>query len=274
MSIEDMLQKRIHGIAGGHHIAWSAKDVRRIEDEVRAMTPRTVRDVAPWAVREFAAVRRKFAETGIAVNQMQSSDLNFVFPISTAGIDLSNDSIAPGGVDTRDFVRNPVVLSAHDSQATPIAISSTPWVLGNALMAIAKFPTPGISAASDQIAAALRSLLLRGASVGFVPKKWAFSKDPARPLGIDFLETKLLEWSICALPCNPDCLVLGAINGSGKSVSRNARADDFKTSARLREARALVAKTRLIIGDDVPMTRDQRVAQARNFRRAAMKCGK
>ena len=236
------LQRRIKGIAGGLRIEWSASDMKRIHDHVMAAPEKTMR-AAPMIMPKFASghsVRLKFSEAGIAVREkMQDGDLNFAFVISSSSIDLAGDSITPSGIDTRDFAsRNPAVLDAHDSSAAPIAISTTPSVSDNFMTAVARFPQLSISEASDRIGAAVRAKLLRGASIGFVPLKWSFAKDPSRGLGIDFLEVKLLEWSICSVPCNPDCIVVGAVS-DGKSAGpllRSGRAISADNEALLREA--------------------------------------
>jgi hypothetical protein len=140
------------------------------------------------------------------------------------------------------------------------------------MLAIAKFPKPGVSANSDQIAAAVRARLQRGASIGFIPLQWSFSKDPARPLGVDFHAIKLLEWSICALPCNPDCILIGSVSGATTSSPSDAKMADLR-----REARALAAKARSIsesIQRDPIPTRDQRVAESLNFKRLAAMAGR
>jgi phage head maturation protease len=137
-------------------------------------------------------------------------------------------------------------------------------------LAIAKFPHPGISAESDQMAAAIRAGLFRGASIGFVPTRWAFSTDKNRPLGIDFHEIRLLEWSCVTLPCCPPCLLIGAVG------SKSAPADTKMADLR-REARSLAARAREIsdsISDPVPLTREQRIAEAQALRRMAMAGGK
>jgi hypothetical protein len=139
--------------------------------------------------------------------------------------------------------------------------SSMPWRVGSGLMASVMFPAAGISAASDQARAMVAAGIWRGASVGFVPGLFRFSKDPQRPLGIDFLEGHILtEWSICSVPCNPVCLAVGP--ASSKS----------DTADRRREARALADMARAISKSipDPPMTREQRIAEASAFRRAAM----
>jgi phage head maturation protease len=134
-------------------------------------------------------------------------------------------------------------------------------------MANVAFPDPGISAVSDQVRAMVAAGVLRGASVGFLPGQFKFSKDPARPLGIDFLSGHTLtEWSLCAVPCNPSCLVVGP-TASGKSAS------DVKITDRRRAARQLTARARSIFAstpNPVPMTRAQRIAEAQALRRMVM----
>jgi hypothetical protein len=230
---QDALVRRIKGVAGGLHIVWSAKDIARISDHVTTMPmPMILRDVPVTNARKpannIAAARRKFSEQGIVLRAAQSDDLNFMFIVSSEAKDLANDVVTVAGIDYSDFLKNPAVLNSHDSSAMPVAVSTSPLVSGKALTAIAEFPQPGVSECSDQTAAALRAKLIKGASIGFVPLKWTFTKDPSRPFGIDFHETKLLEWSICALPCNLDCLMIGAVAGKSarRSSSRTAPLDD------------------------------------------------
>jgi hypothetical protein len=199
---------------------------------------------------------------------MNSSALSWQVQISNGSTDLMLDQIAPDGWNLRNVGNNLPVLLAHDSSTLPVGQSSMPWLrAGTALMANVAFPEPGISAVSDQVRAMVAAGVLRGASVGFIPGQFKFSKDPARPLGIDFISGHILtEWSLCAVPCNNLCLVVGPTSG-GQSAS------DMKTADLRREARALAAKARAIsesIPDPVPMTREQRLAEARTFRHIAM----
>jgi phage head maturation protease len=233
---QDALLKRINGIAGGLRICWSSRDIARLTDHVRSAPANMfLRDVPSVARKpagsSIAAARRKFSES-IVVRNIQPDDLNFAFIISSQSVDLAGDVIIPAGIDCSDFRRNSVVLNSHNSSTMPIAVSTSPVVAGATLTAVAKFPAPGISEASDQVAAALKAGLIRAASIGFQPTRWTFSKDPARPFGVDFQEIRLLEWSICSVPCNPDCLLIGAVGGksaklvdrtrvrSGRSISR------------------------------------------------------
>jgi hypothetical protein len=271
---QDAIQQRIKGIAGGNRIHWAAKDIAEIVDYGRAMRVEMLRAApAPAASNKPKGEQPKagkFIEAGVAVkSDAQPNDLNFLFRVSSNQVDLANDVIQPTGIDCSIFSQNPIVLNCHDSSVLPIATSSTPWVSGSSLMAIAKFPQPGVNADSDQVAAAIRAKLVRGASIGFIPVKWTFTKDPARPFGVDFQAVKITEWSCVAVPCNSECLLIGAV--SSKSASAPA---PTTREQRMAEARVLAAKARLPMSPDpAPTTREQRLTEARAFRRTAYSVG-
>lgn len=176
------------------------------------------------------------------------------------------------GVDSSLLAKNGAVLDGHDSSKPPVAISGRTFMSGNNTLAIARFPKPGVSANSDQIKAAALARLLRGVSIGFLPKKWSFSKDPSRPMGVDFSEILLVEFSLVAIPCNPDCYILGSV-----ASSQSAPGDAAKNVDRRREARVLAAKARSLsvsISDPVPLTREERIFQAQNIRRQMIEATK
>jgi phage head maturation protease len=260
-------QTRVDGVVG-KRVAWASQDVARIRDHVAGLSEKALRGTqGPLTAQhkfldgDRGAVRNELAKAGVQVKDAQSADSTFLFVISSSRVDLQNDAVDPNGVDSSGFSRNPVVLNSHDSSALPIATSSRPFLSGPNLMAFARFPAAGVSADSDRIAAAIRAGLVKGASVGFVPLKWTFSKDPARPMGVDFHQVKLLEWSCCAIPCNPDCLVIGAAAGDKAAT---------ETAARRIEARALTTIARHFSkSQSVATTRAQRLAEAAALRRAA-----
>jgi phage head maturation protease len=188
---------------------------------------------------------------------MDSRALTWKFVISDETPDLMNDVIKLDGWRLQNFGKNGVVLSNHD-HTLPVGQSSLPYVSNKALMAAVTFPEAGISATSDQVRGMIAAGVLRGASVGFVPGKIAFSKDPQRPLGIDFLDGhQLTEWSCVSVPANPNCLVVGPT--SAKSISQDA------VAARKSEARSIIS----LVKGQTPrsaQTREQRIAEARRLR--------
>lgn len=94
---------------------------------------------------------------------------------------------------------------------------------------------------------------------------------------MDFKSVRLTEFSICSIPCNQGCRIIGAV-ASGKSASEaralaarveaisaaDAKIAEFRREVDLMAAR--VAK----LPDPPPASREQRLAQARDFRRIAM----
>ena len=267
---KDAFRKRIHGVAGGNRVLWGEKDLIDIYSHT-------------WSVKMEQIIQRptgtkllggpnidksSLAGMGIELRDFNPDDYAFLCLITNATTDHLGDSVKPGGVNDSLFGKNSPVLDSHDSSKPPVASSSRPFMSGDNLLAIARFPKPGISANSDQIIAAIRARLLRGVSIGFIPLKWSFSKDPSRPMGVDFNEIKLIEFSMVSVPCNPDCYILGSV-----ASSQSAPSDASKNVDLRREARALAAKVRArveSISDPVATTREQRLAEASAFRRAAM----
>src|SRR5260221_8697298 len=117
---QDALLTRVKGVPGGHRIVWSAKDVSMIREHIMAMPEKIIRSEPNKAVRhkfldtDNGAIRRKFAQAGV-VRDMQQDDLNFLFPISDAQVDLAGDTINQPGIDCSGFNKNPAVLDCHES---------------------------------------------------------------------------------------------------------------------------------------------------------------
>jgi hypothetical protein len=86
---------------------------------------------------------------------------------------------------------------------------------------------------------------LNATSVGFVPLKYAFTDDPQRRYGVDFLEQELLEFSVCQpIPAN-----------SGGSRSRVARLESTSrrssTGPRSRSSAAARPRASSRLAEDV-----------------------
>jgi hypothetical protein len=225
----------------------------------------------------FEAAEMKLFDQGTAapapvaahvLRAMGSTALSWHYRISDEGTDLPGDQIKVAGWNLAVAARNCPAPLSHDTSALPVGQWSMPYRSGSALDANVNFPEPSISAASDQARAMVAANMLRGASVGFIPGTFRFSTDKQRPLGIDFIEGHtLIEASLCPVPANPRCLVIGPTTGTKSDVG---------IAARRREARLLTAQAMAVcasIDDEpppVPATREQRLAEARNLRRIVM----
>lgn len=141
------------------------------------------------------------------VKASETDDRSLIFTISTATVDRMGDTIAVDGWKLDSFRKNPVVLWGHDASSLPVARASKVWIEGGKLKADAQFTPPGMARFNDTVFDMLKAKFLNATSVGFQPLKYAFTDDPQRRFGIDFLEQELLEFSVVSIPANPEALV-------------------------------------------------------------------
>src|SRR4030067_3046248 len=134
--------------------------------------------------------------------------------VSTEGVDRDGDIILSLGVDIGAYLKNPVVLYAHDYWDMPVAktlaIGKQP---GAGLKAGFQLPEWGASEKADTVHKLWGGCFLNAASIGFIPKKWENRKDDkgedlAR--GLVYHEVEMLEFSIVPVPANQAALRLAA----------------------------------------------------------------
>lgn len=139
------------------------------------------------------------------------------FIISTKAIDRDGDTIDPAGWELGEFLRNPVVLFAHDSMALPIgkAVKVSPST--DALRASAKFTTEDLNPMGDTVFRMIQHGFLSATSVGFAPIEFDISDDESRNSGFfpgfDFKRQTLLEFSVVPVPSNPEALIEARAKG-------------------------------------------------------------
>jgi HK97 family phage prohead protease len=218
---------------------------------------------------------------------------------STADPDRTGDIIVQSGIDLAAYRKNPIVLWGHSADI-PIARTIEIGVKGDKLQATVQFPPEGDDEDADWVYGKIKAGIVNATSVGFIPKVYE-PLDKKQPwAGFRFVKSELLEFSFVSVPANAGCLIVGrslfnnidvpplpsVARSAGsnsllasRSASHSSRNPPFNAPAeeseakgrRLSEARALVARARTIcasIGDYPAPTRDQRLAEARAFRRA------
>jgi HK97 family phage prohead protease len=126
------------------------------------------------------------------------------FVISTGAVDRDRDVIHQTGWQLDNYQRNPVVLWAHSSWEPPIAKAVSLGVSGDSLTAVAEFASPDVYPFADTVYQLLMGGFLRATSVGFRPLELTYDTDRG---GYNFLRSELLEFSVCPVPCNPQCLM-------------------------------------------------------------------
>lgn len=140
-------------------------------------------------------------------------------------VDRAGD-IVRQNFDFTDFARNPVMPFGHDYAAPPVGVHLDWRVLhradedysGPALYLLSQFAPPDVDARADSVFRLVRSGVLRGGSIGFIPKTILTVKDPDEraelglgPLGVVFESSALLEFSACSIGCNPGALAVASV---------------------------------------------------------------
>lgn len=124
--------------------------------------------------------------------------------ISTRGRDRHGDILEPAGVELAGYLRNPVVLWAHDYTGLPIGKAVSVDVGPEAIRAEIAFAETDFAREARQL---YEGGFLRGWSVGFLPREWDVLRDANKKFaGYHIKKWELLELSGTPVPANPEAL--------------------------------------------------------------------
>jgi hypothetical protein len=139
--------------------------------------------------------------------------------ITTINADRAGDVVVPTGVrNVEEFLLNPVVLWAHNRAAVP-PIGLCEWldVQPSRIVAQTKF-AQGVPFAED-VFRLYEQGVLRGWSIGFVPRRTRRIPRPHQPAGLRVEEWDLLEYSAVPIPENPGALTVALQKGLVRDLS-------------------------------------------------------
>lgn len=156
------------------------------------------------------------ASLNTEVKVKADQERTLIFTISSSAVDRMGDTIAVEGWKLDKYRTNPVVLWGHDSTDFPVAKSNKIWIEGDKLKSEAEFipaNNPATGKHAEGILQLYKGGFLSATSVGFNPLKYAFTDDPQRRFGIDFMEQELLEYSLVTVPANAEALIEGRAAG-------------------------------------------------------------
>lgn len=117
--------------------------------------------------------------------------------ISSGSTDRHGEKIDIDGMDTRKYMKNPVVLWAHDSTSLPIAMATKLWKESGKLMGRFKFAVSEYPFAKT-VYELVRGGFIRAVSVGFIPLEME---------GNVYSKSEMLEFSVVPVPANPEALI-------------------------------------------------------------------
>ena len=208
-----------------------------------AMTPLAV---APFVVEVAAkranvdAVARMLREIEMpdvdverALDGVDAGDIVATYTMSTDVVDRPGDRIDQAGWDLSEFRSNPVMLFGHDANSPPVGKAIGAAVVNNALRGTFKFTPASVYEFGATVGRLVKGGFLSAGSVGFMPvdvrvaedridhdDAWSRLQPP-----LDFVKSKLLEFSAVPIPANPEALVDAKSIGSGDLAVMRAWAE-------------------------------------------------
>lgn len=124
--------------------------------------------------------------------------------IVTSSRDRHGDILEPGGAQVASFLKNPVVLWAHEYRALPIGRATSLVRDGDALKADILFAPTDFA---KEVYGLYAKGFLRAWSVGFLPLEWEVIEDEkSRFAGYHVRSWELIELSAVPVPANPEAL--------------------------------------------------------------------
>jgi uncharacterized protein len=123
---------------------------------------------------------------------------------STAAVDRQGDIIQQGGWDLKNFLKNPVVLWAHQYDELPVGKATDIKVTSQGLEMAFVFAPAEANAKAEQVRNCFEGGYLNAVSVGFIPLERN---------GNIITRAELLEVSIVPVPANQEALRLAMSKG-------------------------------------------------------------
>jgi HK97 family phage prohead protease len=132
------------------------------------------------------------------IKKAQEEEL-YEFIASTASVDRQGDSIDQSGWELDNYLKNPVILFAHNYSELPIAKAVEVVNAGSSLIIKIQFASEEANPKAQQIKKLVDEGILNTTSVGFIQKERN---------GNIITRAELLEVSIVPVPANQDALRL------------------------------------------------------------------
>lgn len=136
------------------------------------------------------------------------------FVMSSETVDLYGDIVRQDGIKLDNFMKNPVGLAYHNQRAPIGWWGDVKVVRGRPKRTegVLTLHPAGTTEAVDEVDRLLAASAIRACSIGFkaLEADWIYDEEGRNTYGLDFIESLLLECSVCAIPAQPDALAKAA----------------------------------------------------------------
>lgn len=158
------------------------------------------------------------------VDDITSNTATFV--ITTPSIDRVGDIVVTTGLNTENYLKNPVVLWQHDDSNLPIGKCTSLYAAPDGMIAtveFADFDTPFVGEKAAGIFSLIKQGILNTVSIGFNVSECYFNDFG----GMTITDAELVEFSIVNIPCNRDALIVDHSEKSLTTTSTPVVAQDY-----------------------------------------------
>jgi HK97 family phage major capsid protein/HK97 family phage prohead protease len=171
---------------------------KRIADEQTAKEEAEAKEKEAKEKKEAAEKKQKSAKS--VELSMESKDLGegeVETVIASNILDRHGEKIDIDGMDTKKYMKDPVVLWAHDYSALPIARATKLWKEGGKLFGKIKFAIAEYPFAKT-VYELIKGGFLSAVSIGFIPSEME---------GNMYTKSEMIEFSVVPVPANPEALI-------------------------------------------------------------------
>lgn len=149
------------------------------------------------------------------IKGIDEKEMTMTATISSNAKDRQGEVLEPKGVDLKNYLKNPVVLWAHDYSMPPIGKAL--WVRrdGDTVVSKVQFAKTPFA---QEIFQLFKEGFLKAFSVGFMPKEWEDGDGQKKPYRT-YTKWEMLEYSAVPVPANPEAIALAMQKGILKDES-------------------------------------------------------
>jgi HK97 family phage prohead protease len=142
------------------------------------------------------------------IKEMDDKEMTLTATVSTSARDRMDEVLEPKGADLKHYIKNPVVLWAHNYEQPPIGRAMWTKRTAEGIISKVKFAPTEFA---REIYGLYKEGFLNAFSVGFIPKEWedGEGKKPRRT----YKSWEMLEFSAVPVPANPEALALAMQKG-------------------------------------------------------------
>lgn len=143
------------------------------------------------------------------IKGIDEKEFTMTATISSNAKDRQGEVLEPKGVDLKNYLKNPVVLWAHDYSLPPIGKAL--WVRrdGDTVVSKVQFAKTPFA---QEIFQLFKEGFLKAFSVGFMPKEWTDGDGQKTPYRT-YSKWEMLEYSAVPVPANPEAIALAMSKG-------------------------------------------------------------